>query len=70
LNFFLYADPATILARKQELDRETIISLTEDYLMLFEKLDEKSKNRYFPIKNIILEDTVEKIISEVKKKLV
>jgi len=61
LNFFLYADAQTILARKKELDSATIESLTKEYKSLFEELSH-SKNAYFCIENIELKQTLDFII--------
>jgi len=36
-NFFLFAQPKTILARKQELDADTIVTLTRKYRTLFDQ---------------------------------
>lgn len=58
LNFFLYAPADIILQRKQEMDRESIISLTEKYQSLFSDLDRKVNGRYFSIENIDLEETL------------
>lgn len=69
LNFFLYADAKTILARKKELNEQTINELTQDYLNLFSGLDKKSKDRYFPIENINLDNTLEFITSKIKSKI-
>ncbi len=63
-NFFLYADADTILARKQELDKDTIKTLTKKYLDLFKTLarTKKASHRYVAIENRVLEDTVSEII--------
>jgi len=67
LNFFLYADAETILARKQELDAETITTLTKKYLDLFKKLNKQDKSKaYVPIKNIDLNTTVNAIMEKLK----
>lgn len=67
VNFFLYADAETILARKQELDAATIEELTSKYLSLFEKLNKKtSTKRYHSVKNIQLTDTVDAIMTQLK----
>lgn len=67
VNFFLYADADTILARKQELDAKTINVLTEKYLNLFESLNKNEKlKRYHPIKNIQLEETMDTIMEALK----
>lgn len=70
LNFFLYADAETILQRKQELNKETVKELTENYLSLFEDLDKKRKLRYFPIKNITLEHTKNRILQTCMLKMI
>ncbi|WP_107038040.1 hypothetical protein [Brumimicrobium mesophilum] len=64
LNFFLYADAATILKRKKELDEKAITSLTKDYFNLFTELDKKSKGRYFLIENLHLQETMTFIASK------
>lgn len=52
LNFFLYADPESILSRKQELDAETITSLTQNYQTLFRDLQEQGQcSSYQMIRN-------------------
>ena len=59
LNFFLYASPEIILARKKELPSGEIIKLTKDYKGLFEKLNKNSKKaKYIAIENIVLEETL------------
>ncbi|MBT8326535.1 MAG: hypothetical protein KJP21_02350, partial [Bacteroidia bacterium] len=69
LNIFLYADAETILARKQELNAETITTLTNKYLMLFKKLNKKSKtDAYIPINNVNLDTTINTIMDKLKKK--
>jgi len=61
-NFFLFADPDIILARKQELERKTIVTLTQRYYSLFEGFQRKLALRVFTnIENIALEDTLEVI---------
>ncbi|RFC55040.1 hypothetical protein [Brumimicrobium aurantiacum] len=64
LNFFLYADAATILKRKKELDEKAINSLTKDYFNLFTELDKKSKGKYFLIENLHLQETMSFIASK------
>lgn len=65
-NFFLYADADTILARKQELDKQTISVLTRKYLTLFKKLGSSSKTagRYIAIENKYLDVTINQIIKK------
>ena len=68
LNFFLYAEPELILSRKKELDSSTIKQLTQKYLDLFKHLNRgKAQSRYIPIENIVLEDTIEAIMSRMIK---
>lgn len=68
LNFFLYADPQTIVKRKQELDADTIQVLTRHYLTLFNKLGARSERTYYiPIENKDLPLTMDIIFKHVKK---
>lgn len=69
LNFFLYADPATILSRKQELNKATISHLTDDYLELFRSLNRSSADNYVSIENLELKNTVELIMTRTKLKV-
>jgi thymidylate kinase len=69
LNFFLYADAATILKRKKELDEQAIAELTRQYLELFMQLEKKGSSRYFPIENIELEETLSFILDKIQTKL-
>lgn len=62
-NFFLYASPEVILARKQELDKATIQGLTNDYITLFKRLNTSPKAGYFTLENIDLEKTKQNIMS-------
>tara|TARA_B110000971_G_scaffold29417_1_gene26469 strand:- start:2866 stop:5247 length:2382 start_codon:yes stop_codon:yes gene_type:complete len=67
VNFFLYADAETILARKQELDAATIEELTGKYLTLFQKLNTTEKTKkYHAVKNLKLQDTVDSIMTQLK----
>ncbi|MFM8739131.1 MAG: hypothetical protein ACKOC0_02880, partial [Cytophagales bacterium] len=67
-NFFLFAKPELILARKQELDSLTIEELTNKYLSLFEKLNATKKTpRYISVENIELDTTLQLILSKIKK---
>lgn len=63
-NFFLYADSATILSRKKELEAHTIEQLTNEYIALFKQLDQKSQSAYISIENIDLKTTLQTIISK------
>ncbi|WP_273445663.1 phosphotransferase family protein [Neolewinella agarilytica] len=68
LNFFLYADPDTILARKQELDRDTIVSLTKQYRNLFEGFEKKNTSgQYVNLENVVLEDSLQAIRTSLLK---
>lgn len=67
-NFFLYADPETILKRKKELDDQTIRTLTGNYLQLFSKLEATHRrSRYIPIRNEVLPQTLHTIFQHVNK---
>ncbi len=63
LNFFLYADATTILARKQELDASVIKQLTERYQSLFKEFDQKHSGTYLPIENIDKATTLQTILN-------
>ncbi len=51
LNYFLYADTATILKRKQELPPSVIDTLTQQYQTLFDEFSQKYTGTYLSIKN-------------------
>lgn len=58
-NFFLYADPEVILNRKKELDKNTIINLTNNYQKQFNDLNRKNSDaHYISIKNENLDNTL------------
>jgi len=66
INFFLYADPKVILKRKQELDKQTIIELTNSYRTLFLTYNKKYKrSHYTQIENIDCQKTIDKIMGKV-----
>ncbi len=70
LNLFLYAHPDLILRRKQELNSETILELTDKYQNLFKSLSHKDgvgKPVYLAIENNIKEETLETIFSNYKE---
>jgi thymidylate kinase len=59
LNFFLYADSATILQRKQELSAADVEQLTQRYRSLFERLANRAgRARYRTIRNEDLATTL------------
>lgn len=66
INFFLYADPETILTRKKELDKDTIQYLNYKYLKLFKRLDHSENQTYCSIKNTELNTTVDTIMRTLK----
>ncbi len=69
-NYFLYAPAEIILARKQELDTESIETLTKKYLTLFSDLQLADKaNTYKAISNIHLDSTLNIIFSNLKKSI-
>ncbi len=70
LNFFLYADSETILARKKELEPLAIEKLTKDYLRLFGLLNKGNAERYFPIENNDLNSTLNFISNKTQTKLI
>lgn len=70
LNFFLYADPATILKRKKELDATTIKNLTYDYLTLFKDFSARKRQLYLSIENIHLDLTMKIISTNIQSKLI
>lgn len=66
LNIFLYAEAATILARKQELDAADIKEMTKNYKSLFTALKLNSKkSRYTCIENDKLDNTIAAVLKEV-----
>ena len=66
LNYFLYADPEVILSRKQELDANTIVSLTEKYKTLFNELSEKhAGSRYISVNNVVREETISILLQDI-----
>lgn len=70
LNYFLYAETGTILARKQELDIQTIETLTSDYKNLFEHYANiYTSSDYISIANEKLDDTLSILFRGVKTKI-
>jgi len=62
LNFFLYASPETILARKQELSANDILNLTASYNKVFDEFGQQYPNKkYCKIENVQLEQTMDVI---------
>ncbi|MBK8724300.1 MAG: hypothetical protein IPL95_19240 [Saprospiraceae bacterium] len=61
-NFFLFASPEIILSRKQELDKSTILELTNEYQTLFKKLNDKGKSKYISLENIEMQATIDQIL--------
>lgn len=70
LNFFLYADAATILERKQELKAADIQALTAGYLSLFEELRERPAGHYLPIENTDLVCSISLVSAEIERKII
>lgn len=67
LNFFLYASPAEILKRKQELNAETIEALTKQYLHLFSHLKQRyQRSQYLPVHNSNLDHTLQVIFDRIR----
>ncbi|MFB0924249.1 MAG: hypothetical protein QMB65_03035, partial [Vicingaceae bacterium] len=68
LNFFLYADAQTILARKQEMIAPEIDELTILYKQLFTQMSDKYKSSYYTIiENKELDVTLDKIMNSYAK---
>jgi thymidylate kinase len=68
LNFFLYADAETILARKQELVAPEIDHLTGLYKQLFGQMSERYKDSHYKIiENKELDSTLNKIMNSYAK---
>ena len=66
INFFLYADPDVILKRKQELSKETIVELTNNYQSLFSAFGKKYKHsHYVQIENIDGQKTIDKVMGKI-----
>ncbi len=65
-NFFLYADPAVILERKQELSEEVISELTTVYSNFFAKKDSKRKC-FKCIENIEKKHTINQILDNINE---
>jgi thymidylate kinase len=70
-NFFLYAEAETILQRKKELDKRTILELTRNYLRLFVSLGKTYRHsKYIAIRNEQLPETLQTIFEHIKAKTV
>lgn len=68
INFFLYADADTILARKKELEAPVIRQLTKDYMQLFHELEAKWSGRYVTLENLYLKETLGIITAKAEAK--
>lgn len=69
-NFFLYATPAEIRRRKQELSEADIEWLTRQYLDVFERLqNQDARAVYLPIENTDREETSRIIFSHINHAL-
>lgn len=64
MNIFLYAPPEVILSRKQEMDEESIVELTQKYKHLFDEFRKENKDQYVSIENIDKAKTM-KIIEDI-----
>lgn len=69
-NFFLYADADTILERKQELDAETIQSLTESYSQHFTELKQKHQTQYHLVNTKNWKESQYSIISKLAPEVI
>lgn len=69
-NFFLYASPEVILARKKELEATTISALTKAYRTLFYQYRAKYPTKVFtPLENINLKETISEIDQLITRKI-
>lgn len=68
LNFFLYAEPETILERKKELDRPAIEKLTTAYMNLFSMLQKRGDAEYIPLLNTDKDQSLFQIFNVIKTK--
>ena len=69
INIFLYAPTDIILKRKQEMDKDSIEQLTNDYLDLFNEFNTVYKPNYHSIENIEKDKTIQLITEFIKKKI-
>ncbi len=67
LNIFLFAPTDEIFKRKNELDKNTINTLTKNYKKLFTNLDKSRKEKYLIIENISLEKSSSAIIEHINE---
>lgn len=66
-NYFLFAPADVILARKQELDRDTIETLTHDYRSLFSDLQQKDlRHKYTSLCNVDMKQTLDEIFHNIQ----
>ena len=55
MNIFLFASPDEISRRKKELDKNTIINLTQEYEKLFNDFGRYDSEKYLIIENMSFE---------------
>ncbi|MFN8334337.1 MAG: phosphotransferase [Cyclobacteriaceae bacterium] len=67
INFFLFASPEIIRARKQELDVPTIQQLTEQYRTFFQQLGKHDADKYVTVENTDLAMTMKIIMGRVTR---
>lgn len=67
LNILLYANSEEILKRKQELPKEEIESLTENYIELFNDLQKEQRQEYLTINNQDINITLNTILKAYTK---
>ena len=58
MNIFLFAPPEVILGRKQEMDEESIVLLTNKYKQLFDQFETTERGKYISIENINKDATI------------
>ncbi|GAB1268525.1 hypothetical protein NBRC116493_17780 [Aurantivibrio infirmus] len=69
INFFLYANPKTILSRKMELSEYEILELTENYGGLFQELSDKNSEKFISINNEKKSKSLDRILATIIENL-
>ena len=67
MNIFLFASPDEISRRKKELDKNTIINLTQEYEKLFNDFGRHDSEKYLIIENMSFEKCSSVIIKHIYK---
>lgn len=67
MNFYLFNDAETILARKAELSAQDINQMNAKYQDLFSEYQQRMKSNYIKVKNDDLNQTISLIMGELRK---